>query len=281
MQVELIDTFLDLIETRSFHRSAERLGVTQSTVSARIQALEAALGARLLNRSRAGTDLTTEGLRFEASARLLRQEWTEAVRAVAPQGDAALTLRISLQNDLVPGHIGALVADFRAAFPQTAFYIEPDYSTQICADLVTGVQDFGLMFTPKPHPDLHFASVGEITYRLISSHATARADIDPSRYITANFSPAFARAHRQTLPELTGTPLSAGQSSTIAALLQSIGGTGFVLAETAAAMIGAGNFTAVSDVEPMTQPVYAGLHLRHRTSTAYRRMVRIAARRFG
>jgi len=281
MQIELIDTFLDLIETRSFRRSAERLGVTQSTVSARMQALETALGARLLHRSRSGTDLTTEGLRFEASARLLRQEWTEAKRAVAPQGEAALTLRISLQNDLVPGHIGALVADFRAAFPQTAFYIEPDYSAQICADLVTGTQDFGLMFTPKPHPDLHFASVGEIAYRLISSHAGTRAEIDPARYVTANFSPAFARAHRQVLPELTGTPLSAGQSGTIAALLHAIGGTGFVLAETAATLIATGAFTSVHDVPGMTQPVYAGLHLRHRTSAAWRRMVRIAAKRFG
>jgi DNA-binding transcriptional LysR family regulator len=64
MQIELLDTFLDLIETRSFHRTAERLHVTQSTVSARVQALEAATGARLFTRSRAGTDLSTEGLKF-------------------------------------------------------------------------------------------------------------------------------------------------------------------------------------------------------------------------
>ena len=34
MQTEVIDTFLDLIETRSFHRTAERLQVKQSTISA-------------------------------------------------------------------------------------------------------------------------------------------------------------------------------------------------------------------------------------------------------
>ena len=39
MQIELIDTFLDLCETRSFNRSAERLGITQSTVSGRIRSL--------------------------------------------------------------------------------------------------------------------------------------------------------------------------------------------------------------------------------------------------
>ena len=72
MQIELLDTFLDLIETRSFHRTAERLHVTQSTISARLKALEQALGGRLFTRSRAGTDLTTEGLKFETHARALR-----------------------------------------------------------------------------------------------------------------------------------------------------------------------------------------------------------------
>ena len=64
MQIELLETFLDLVQSRSFHRTAERLEVTQSTISARVQALESALGARLFNRSRAGTDLTIEGQRL-------------------------------------------------------------------------------------------------------------------------------------------------------------------------------------------------------------------------
>ncbi|MEH6775909.1 MAG: LysR family transcriptional regulator, partial [Cereibacter changlensis] len=80
MQIELLETFLDLVETRSFNRSAERLGVTQSTVSARIAALETALGARLFDRSRAGTEPTMEGRRFEPHARSLRHEWNEARR---------------------------------------------------------------------------------------------------------------------------------------------------------------------------------------------------------
>jgi hypothetical protein len=44
MQIDLLDTFLDLAETRSYHRTAERLRVTQSTVSARVTALEQAVG---------------------------------------------------------------------------------------------------------------------------------------------------------------------------------------------------------------------------------------------
>ena len=279
MQIDLLDTFLDLVETRSFNRTADRLGVTQSTVSARVAALEDAIGARLFIRSRAGTEMSTEGVRFESHARLLRQEWNEARHAVAPAGDTA-TLRLGIQNDLAAAHIGELVAEFRRAFPQMAFYIEPDYSTQMCADLVTGAQDFALLFTPKPHPDLYFQSVGEVTYRLISSDAATRAAINPATYISTNFSPAFARANRQLLPDLTSTPLAVGQSATVVSLLQAMGGSGFVSAETADAMVASGRFAHVSDVADMGQPIYAAMHLRHRISKTHRRLVRLVGRRF-
>lgn len=281
MQIELLDTFLDLVETRSFHRTAERLDVTQSTVSARVQTLEAAVGARLFTRSRAGTGLTTEGLRFESHARLLRRDWNEARRAVAPSGDAAMTMRLGIQNDLADGFIGDLVSDFRKIFPQMAFYIEPDYSAQMCADLVSGVHDFAVLFTPKPHPDLHFVTLGDLPYRLISSEAVLRAEIKPETYISGHFSPAFEQAHREALPELIGAPLSVGQSSTISSLLTAMGGTGFVMAEKATEMVASGRFAYVEDVAALDQPVFAAMHLRHRVSKAHRKLTRILYRRFG
>lgn len=280
MQIELLETFLDLVETRSFNRTAERLGVTQSTVSARVVALETSVGARLFVRSRAGTELSTEGLRFEPHARMLRADWTEAKRAVAPSGNSAVTLRMGIQNDLAPGHIGRLVAKVKRNLSQVALYIEPDYSAQMCADLTRGALDFAILYSPKPHPDLHFGTVGEVSYRLIADKARARDQIDPTTYIRGAFSPAFEEAHRQMLPELLGAPLAAGQSGIIASLLATVGGTGFVLAETAQTMVDGGAFGFVEDVPEVTQPVYAAMNLRNRTAKLYRRMYRIAQKHF-
>lgn len=280
MQIDLVETFLDLVETRSFNRTAERLGVTQSTVSARVVALEQEVGARLFVRSRAGTALSTEGLRFEPHARMLRADWTEAKRAVSPSGNSAVTLRLGIQNDLAAGHIGKLVAGVKRNLPRVALYIEPDYSAQMCVDLTRGALDFAILYSPKPHPDLHFASVGEIGYRLISSTARSRDQIDPTTYIRGAFSPAFDEAHRQMLPELLGAPLAAGQSRTIASLLSTIGGTGFVLAEAAPGLVESGQFAFVEDVPEVTQPIYAAMHLRNRTAKIYRRMYRIAHKHF-
>jgi DNA-binding transcriptional LysR family regulator len=279
MQIDLLDTFLDLAETRSFHRTAEKLGVTQSTVSARIAALEEAVGSRLFDRSRAGTDLTPEGKRFEPHARALRHEWHEAKRRIQiPQG-AAHFVRLGIQNDLAAVYLGDWVAGFRRALPQTMFYIEPDYSNQMCADLLTGILDFAVMFSPKPHPDLHFESVGEVAYHMVSSDARTLAEVSPARFVFGHFSPAFEEMHRQVTPHLTAAPVSVGQSGSVVSLLMAMGGAGYVLEKTATDLVAGGGFLRVEDAPVLRQPVYAALHIRHRITPLHRRLRRVVFRR--
>lgn len=283
MHSELIDTFLDLVETRSFHRSADRLGVTQSTISARVVALEDSLGARLFTRSRAGTNLTTEGLKFEAHARALRHAWTEAQRAVTGQGTKALTLRIGIQHDLATGargqQIGGWIAAFRRAFPECGFYIEPDYSAQMCADIARGSLDFAVIYTPHPGPDLHLASLGEVRYHLISSAGQRRADLAADQYIRAAYSPAFDAIHGAILPEMAGAALASGQNAAMMGLLTAMGGAGFVLHDSAEALVETGRFAFVADVPAITQPVFGVTHLRHRTSGMHKRLAQIVQRK--
>lgn len=281
MQIDLLDTFLDLAETRSFHRTSERLGLTQSTVSARVNALEQAVGSRLFDRSRAGTDLTPEGKRFEPHARALRHEWNEARRRIQiPQGAAHLA-RLGIQNDLAAVYLGDWMAGFRQALPGTTFYIEPDYSNQMCADLLTGILDFAVMFSPKPHPDLHFESLGDVVYQMISTDARTMQDIIPDRFVFAHFSPAFEAMHRQLTPDLAAAPVSVGQSAAVVSLLQAVGGSGYVLEKTASQLIAAGGFRAVADAPLLRQPVYAALHIRHRITPLHRKLTGLVARHLG
>jgi DNA-binding transcriptional LysR family regulator len=280
MQIDLLDTFLDLAETRSFHRTADRLRITQSTVSSRVTALEQAVGQRLFDRSRAGTDLTPEGKRFEPHARALRHEWNEAKRRIQiPQGAAQL-LRLGIKNDLAAVYLGDWVAEFRAALPQTAFYIEPDYSNQMCADLLTGILDFAVMFSPKPHPDLHFDSVGDVRYRMISTDTPHLAEVRPERFIFAHFSPAFEEMHRQLTPELATAAVSVGQSGSVVSLLTAMGGSGYVLEKTAAELVAGGRFMAVEDAPDLRQPVFAAIHIRHRTLPLHRKLTQLVAAHF-
>jgi DNA-binding transcriptional LysR family regulator len=281
MQIELIDTFLDLCETRSFNQSAERLGVTQSTISGRIKALEKAIGRPLFTRSRAGTALTTAGLRFEPHARALRHGWITALNATRDSGMAGASLRIGLQHDLVGLAIGDLVARFRAALPETIFLLEADYSTQMCADLVTGAQDLAVLYTPKLHPDLYFQPLGEIRYRMVATYADHLAAIRPDTYILGNFAPAFAQSHAALLPELAQAPLSIGQNAAMVDLVTALQSAGYVLEHAAYDLAQRGKAQIVQDAPVVTQPVFAGVTLRNRHRMAYRRMVRLIATHFG
>jgi LysR family transcriptional regulator, flagellar master operon regulator len=279
MHPDQIATFLDLCDSRSFHRTAERLGLTQSTVSARIASLEAALEARLFNRSRAGAELTTEGLKFAPHARALAHAMAEARRAVTPTGDAAVELRIGIQSDLAAERTGALVQGFRRLLPDFAFYMEPDFSAQMCRDVGAGVMDFAVLYTPQPAPDLHFTSLGEARYRLVSSDVDRMAGLTPARLIRANYAPAFATAQAVALPMVADAVLASGQNAAVAGILRALGGSAYVLENTARTLVEAG-FRMVSDAPPIDQPVHTAVHLRHRTSPLHRALQRVMREAF-
>lgn len=273
MQIELLETFLDLMETKSFNRTADRLNLKQSTVSARINTLEAVLGKRLFTRSRAGTQPTPAGYRLLDHARALRHQWNEARRSVASTGNFDQSMRIGIQHDLASNHIADWVAGFRAILPRAAFYIDLDFSNQMSVDLLAGEIDLSILFTPKNLPDLHYEQIGEVGYRLISSNARRIKEIEPESYIFTRFSPAFEKVHNPMMADLAEAPLSSGQNITVCGLLSSLGGSAYVLEESATEMVAVEGFDYVEDAPRIPQGVYCAMHLRNRHSHVHRRLL--------
>jgi len=78
MDTELARTFLAVIATGSFVDASQRLHITQSTVSSRIQRLEEQLGTELFVRNKAGTTLTPAGRQFQRHAALLTRPVEQA-----------------------------------------------------------------------------------------------------------------------------------------------------------------------------------------------------------
>ncbi len=78
-----LEYFLEIAEVKSISRGAERLGVTQPSLSLAMQRLEHNFGMDLLKRSKSGIALTEAGESLRAGARELLEIW-EDVRARAP-----------------------------------------------------------------------------------------------------------------------------------------------------------------------------------------------------
>lgn len=88
--------FVAVAEELSFHRAAIRLGVTRAAVSKAVQALEAELGVRLLERTSRTVSLTREGAMFFQRCKdavdavtVARSDTADARRA--PQGEAVVS----------------------------------------------------------------------------------------------------------------------------------------------------------------------------------------------
>lgn len=114
---------------------------------------------------------------------------------------------------------------------------------------------------------------------MISSDAEVMAEVAPGSFVFGHFSPAFAAMQRELIPQLTVSNLSVGQSATVASLLRAMGGAGYVLQRSAAAMLETGRFRLVSDAPLLRQPTFAAMHLRHRLNPLHRKLLRIVQRR--
>lgn len=89
MDIKWLEDFLSLTQTRNFSRSAQERNVTQSALSRRIRALEAWVGADLVDRSTYPLVLTPAGKLFSSSA-------TDAMRLL---NDARSLLRIESKDE--------------------------------------------------------------------------------------------------------------------------------------------------------------------------------------
>src|SRR5271170_2694253 len=100
MNLEELRTFLEVIETRSLVAASRRLNVTQSTVTARLNTLEAEIGQKLLHRGKSGAELTSAGFKFERYAQVMLQLWRQAHYEVSlPKGFEGVC-NIGLEFDL-------------------------------------------------------------------------------------------------------------------------------------------------------------------------------------
>ncbi|RYF20520.1 MAG: LysR family transcriptional regulator, partial [Comamonadaceae bacterium] len=74
-RIELMQTFIRIVEAGSLSAAAQQMGTSQPTVSRRLQALERTLGIKLLQRTTHAMTLTDDGERCFAHAKALVDEW--------------------------------------------------------------------------------------------------------------------------------------------------------------------------------------------------------------
>lgn len=147
--------FLEVAKTLNFSRAAERLGVTQPSLSVAIQRLEHDLGVKLFIRSKRGAQLTDSGLRMSGRVQALIESWSklrnearEMVEEVA--GHFVIGCHTAVARYTLPLWLPALLKDH----PNLTFEFRHDLSRKITEQVISFQIDFGAVVNPTPHPDL-------------------------------------------------------------------------------------------------------------------------------
>ena len=108
-------SFWAIARAGSITRAAQQVHRTQSAVSTHLQQLEAALGARLVERSTRALALTAQGLAFLPHAQSLLRAQDEARAAVRPAREAETTHRLGISEYFMPDRLGELLGVLRDA----------------------------------------------------------------------------------------------------------------------------------------------------------------------
>lgn len=285
MQIEQLETFLDLVESRNFNRTAERLRISQSTVSARMRALEAEIGCPLFTRGRGGAEATAAGLQLVAHARSIRATWTLARQDAAIVDRFDGLIRIAAQVSLVDPLLVSWIEWLRAEAPRCSIHAEADYSMQMVMDLSNGTLDIGVVYTPRYLPELVYETLAVEPMELVSNYTERLADVTPDTYIRVGYSPGFDRTHAELLPALSRSGLSVGLASMALPYLKVERHAAYVPRWVSGPLIVAGTVTKVADAPTIEQHIFSGVHTRRRhlplIRTALRGLQRLAAETTG
>lgn len=141
---DLVDVlaFVRVVETGSFARAAERMGLSKPVLSRRVARLEEQLGARLLTRTARGAQPTDIGQAYHARAANILAE-LEAAQEVVAQAVTQVAGPIRLTAPITFGtrYLGPALADFARAHPRVELDVSLDDKT---VDLVGGGFDLAV-----------------------------------------------------------------------------------------------------------------------------------------
>ncbi|MFC3851724.1 LysR family transcriptional regulator [Salinispirillum marinum] len=117
--------FLQIVQSGSLNQAAEKLGVSQPTLSRHLQALEKQLGQSLFDRSTQGLTPTRFGQSLIEEAEVMRASAQRLERQAAGQ-DQALTgrVRLSANEPIALYYLPKILPQFMAANPQLSLEID-------------------------------------------------------------------------------------------------------------------------------------------------------------
>lgn len=194
MNLVALKTFLAIVETGSLVNASERLFVSQSTVTSRLQTLEQDLGQPLFNRKKSGVTLTTAGIKFKRYAEAMTDLWHQAKQETSLPVGVSSWCNIGCHHDLWSGTGRALSHNLHQQYPDIALSIVPGQHDQLNQWMSTGLIDAALSYRSfsQQHQTIHQLFTEQLV--LVATQPNNPMRSDP-QYIYFDAGQDFGRKH--------------------------------------------------------------------------------------
>jgi DNA-binding transcriptional LysR family regulator len=255
MNIDQARTFLEVAATGNFNRAAERLNVTQSTVSARVRALEDELGRRLFERDKAGARLTLAGAQFRRHAEALLRTFQQARPEIAlPHGFRAV-LGIGAEAGLWPTLAAGWLPELRRRVPDIALRAEHGFAADLLRRLGEGALDLAVVHEGPARPGLVMRQVG-VDELILVAHAPRDLVRWHPLYVYVDWGEAFRDFHARAYPvdEIPAVTVELGAAGL--AYILAGGGSGYFPRRDVAAHLAAGRLHEVPRAPAFRRPVH-------------------------
>jgi len=148
MKTDDLRAFDAVVRYGSISEAARSMGLTQSAITRRIQNLEEALGALLLDRSTKPPHPSLLGVRVHRQTKSALREIDALAALVASDAEPAGRLRLGLTHSMGAADLIDVLGGMKKAFPGVEMQLSADWSAGLMERVAQGKLDAATVFLP-------------------------------------------------------------------------------------------------------------------------------------
>lgn len=255
MKIELLQTFLSIIDTGSLSRAASRLNLTQSTVTARLKSLEENVGQKLINRQKSGVTVTAAGLRLQRYAEAMQDLWNQARHELSLPASMGMSINLGIHPVLWDSRGLDMTVSLGQSYDNIPIMIRSGRSSELRQWMQTGVINAMIDILPEHGADETMRPLSPERLVLVSTRPDCPMIHDPD-YIFIEYSPEFARQHAAVFASADTARIGFDHPSHGLAFMEAERGSAYMPYRLVVDLITSGRLFAVKDAPEFTLPSY-------------------------
>ena len=179
MDFKQLESFITISKLNSFSKAAEKLFLTQPTISNHIQSLEKELGTILFNRTNKKITLTESGeILYEYAISILNKRDLAFFSLNEFKGKIEGILEISSSTIPEEYYLTDVISKFNSIYPDVKYLLMKYDTKQVLDKIQMGEIDFGIVGAKKELPNMKYIKIFDDEIVLITPKSERYNSID-------------------------------------------------------------------------------------------------------